>query len=187
MPTLTQAGYLGVAYRLLNNDTFPSWLYSVRQGATTIWERWDGWTKEKGFQDPGMNSFNHYSLGSVGDWMYSAIAGIGVDPSMPGYKRIIIRPQPGGGITAAHGDYMSMHGLITTDWKITGGVFMLDLTIPANTTAQVYIPTTLRNQVREGRVAAEKASGVKYLRLEEGCCVYAIGSGTYQFTSPILE
>jgi alpha-L-rhamnosidase len=187
MPTLTQAGYIGVAYRLLNNDTFPSWLYSVRQGATTIWERWDGWTKEKGFQDPGMNSFNHYSLGSVGDWMYSAIAGIGVDPSMPGYKRIIIRPQPGGGITAAHGDYMSMHGLITTDWKIADGVFMLDLTIPANTTAQVYIPTILRNHVREGRGAAEKASGVKYLRLEEGCCVYAIGSGTYQFTSPILE
>jgi alpha-L-rhamnosidase len=187
MPTLTQAGYLGVAYRLLNNDTFPSWLYSVRQGATTIWERWDGWTKEKGFQDPGMNSFNHYSLGSVGDWMYSTIAGIGVDPKMPAYKNIIIRAQPGGGITAAHGDYMSMHGLITSDWKVAKGVFTLDLTIPANTTAQVYIPTTLRNQVREGFGAAEKANGVKYLRLEEGCCVYAIGSGTYQFSAPILE
>jgi alpha-L-rhamnosidase len=187
MPTLTQAGYLGVAYKLLNNDTFPSWLYSVRQGATTIWERWDGWTREKGFQDPGMNSFNHYSLGSVGDWMYSTIAGIGVDPTMAAYKRIIIRPQPGGGISSAHGDYMSMHGLITSDWKVANGVFMLDLTIPANTTAQVYIPTTMRDQVREGFGSADKSKGVKYLRLEEGCCVYAIGSGTYKFTSTILE
>ena len=187
MPTLTQASYLGVAYRLLNNDTFPSWLYSVRQGATTIWERWDGWTKEKGFQDPGMNSFNHYSLGSVGDWMYSTIAGISVDPTLPAYKRILIRPQPGGGITAAHGDYMSMHGLITSHWKVANGVLKLNLTIPANTTAQVYIPTTLRNQVREGSGSAEKANGVKYLRLEEGCCVYGIGSGTYQFTAPILN
>ncbi|MDP2982998.1 MAG: family 78 glycoside hydrolase catalytic domain [Candidatus Latescibacter sp.] len=115
-PVLTRMGYPDVAYRLLNNDTFPSWGYSIKQGATTIWERWDGWTEDKGFQDPGMNSFNHYSLGSVGEWLYSSVAGIDLDPEKPGFKHIIIRPVPGGGLTYARARYQSIHGLIQSSW-----------------------------------------------------------------------
>lgn len=96
-PTLSSIGATDVAYTLLENDSYPSWGYSIKHGATTIWERWDGWTEEKGFQDPGMNSFNHYSLGSVGEWMASTVAGIDLDPKQPGYKHIIIHPEPGGG------------------------------------------------------------------------------------------
>ena len=87
-PVLTEMGHNDTAYKLLLNDTFPSWGYSIKQGATTIWERWDGFTTTKGFQDPGMNSFNHYSLGSVGQWLYQSVAGIDTDPDQPGYKHI---------------------------------------------------------------------------------------------------
>src|SRR4029077_5411224 len=93
LPSLTSQGRIDEAYRVFLQDTFPSWLFSVKHGATTIWERWDGWTPEKGFQDPGMNSFNHYSLGSGVEWMFDTVAGIGADPAQPGFKHIIIRPR----------------------------------------------------------------------------------------------
>ncbi|CAG2122798.1 unnamed protein product, partial [Medioppia subpectinata] len=97
-PTLSQFGHSDVAYRLLLQDTYPSWGYSIKYNATTIWERWDGWTKEKGFQDPAMNSFNHYSLGSVGRWLYQSVAGIDTDNEEVGFKRIIIAPKPAAGL-----------------------------------------------------------------------------------------
>ena len=100
-PVLTRWGYSEVAYRLLLNETFPSWGYSIRQGATSIWERWDGWTKDKGFQDPGMNSFNHYAFGAIGEWLYRSVAGIDLDDSQPAYKKIKIRPYPGEGLNYA--------------------------------------------------------------------------------------
>ncbi len=101
LPELTRAGKLDTAFGLLMQDTFPSWLFSVKHGATTIWERWDGWTPDKGFQNPGMNSFNHYSLGSCGQWLFESLAGIGLDSDQPGYKHIIIHPHVGGGLTWA--------------------------------------------------------------------------------------
>ena len=93
-PVLTESGNLDLAYQLLFNTTFPSWGYPITQGATTIWERWDGWTAEKGFQDPGMNSFNHYSMGSVGEWLHRSVAGIDLDPVVAGYKRFVVHPRP---------------------------------------------------------------------------------------------
>ena len=96
---LSDNGRLDVAYALLHQQTWPSWLYAVTQGATTIWERWDGYTEQNGFQDPGMNSFNHYAYGAIGAWLYGTVAGIEVDPAQPGYKHTILRPQPGGGLT----------------------------------------------------------------------------------------
>ena len=93
MPTLAATGNTPIAYKLLLNDTFPSWGYSIKHGATSIWERWDGWTAEKGFQDPGMNSFAHYSFGAVARWMFQTVAGI--DTAEPGFQRLLIRPQPG--------------------------------------------------------------------------------------------
>jgi len=203
LPTLTQTGHLDVAYRLLENDTFPSWGYSIKNGATTIWERWDGWTEEKGFQDPGMNSFNHYAFGSVGEWLFGTVAGIDTDG--PGYKRIIIRPRHGSlgealdrnkptfeGMTAARASYKSVHGRIVSDWKIEDSTFMLNVTIPVNTTATVYVPAKGAGSVTEsGRpVEVNKTDprtdrGVQFLRMEDDVAVFAIGSGDYRFVSTI--
>src|SRR5262249_51369057 len=96
LPALGIAGRDDVAYRLLQQEEYPGWLFQVKLGATTMWERWDGWTPEKGFQDPGMNSFNHYAFGSVGEWLYRSAAGIDTDG--PGFRRIIIRPTVGSGM-----------------------------------------------------------------------------------------
>ena len=183
-PTLTREGHVDVAYKLLLQETFPGWLYSVRNGATTIWERWDGWTQEKGFQDPGMNSFNHYSLGSVGEWLFDTVAGIGLDPKTPAYKHIIVRPRPGGGLTYAKAEFQSIHGKILSDWKISGGRFLLNVAIPANTTAEVFLPGTGAGAVKEGNKPAAQAEGVKFLRVEDGNVVFAVGSGSYHFSSP---
>lgn len=180
-PTLTKNGYLDVAYKLLNQDTFPSWGYSIKQGATTIWERWDGYTAEKGFQDPGMNSFNHYSLGSVGEWMYTDVGGIDLDPAQPGYKHILMHPRPGGAMTYAKTSYESIHGMINSDWKLESGKFTYKITVPANTTATVWIPTKDAVSIRESGNTIEKTNGVVLLRMEDGCAVYEVGSGTYQF------
>jgi alpha-L-rhamnosidase len=116
----------------------------VKQGATTIWERWDGWTSENGFQNPEMNSFNHYAYGSIGAWLYSTIAGIDIDPSKPGYKHIILHPQPGGGLTYARGTLTTNYGKVISHWRIDGGRFEYEVVVPPNTTATVYLP------VREG-------------------------------------
>lgn len=187
LPTLTRAGYTDVAYRLLNNDTFPSWGYTIKHGATTIWERWDGWTEEKGFQDPGMNSFNHYSLGSVGEWLYDTVAGIGPDPDRPGYKHIVLRPRPGGGLTYARGEYQSIYGRIASDWQLRNGQLSWTVTVPANTMATVYVPAAEGAAVRESGRPAERAPGVTASRRAPGASVYEVGSGTYRFTVPFAE
>ncbi|HUT46357.1 MAG TPA: family 78 glycoside hydrolase catalytic domain [Sedimentisphaerales bacterium] len=180
LPTLTETGHLDVAYRLLANDTFPSWGYSIKNGATTIWERWDGWTEEKGFQDPGMNSFNHYAFGSVGRWLFNTVAGIDTDG--PGYKQIIIRPMPGG-ITSAKASYDSINGKIVSDWRLEDGTFTLNVTIPANTTATVYMPAESAGGITESGRPATKAKGVQFLRIKQGKAVFAVGSGHYEFES----
>lgn len=181
LPTLTQTGNLDIAYRLLNNETFPSWGYSIKNGATTIWERWDGWTEERGFHDSGMNSFNHYSFGSVGQWLFGTVAGI--DTEGPGYKRIIIRPQPGGGLTWAKASYKSIHGRIATHWKLQGDVLKLDVTIPTNTTATVYVSAKDTESVTESGRPATKSKGVQFLHMDNGNAVFAVGSGQYWFVS----
>ncbi|MHB1630585.1 MAG: alpha-L-rhamnosidase-related protein, partial [Bacilli bacterium] len=140
LPVLTQNGRLDVAYRLLCQTQFPSWLYPVLQGATTIWERWDGWTEHKGFQDPGMNSFNHYSLGSVGEWLFDTVAGIASDPEQPGFRRVHIRPRPGNGIEWVNAEYRSIRGTIKCSWESRGDSFRLRVEIPANTTALIHVP-----------------------------------------------
>jgi alpha-L-rhamnosidase len=123
-PTLTEFGHNDVAYRLLQTDTYPSWGYSIKYNATTIWERWDGWTKEKGFQTPRMNSFNHYSLGSVGRWLYQSMAGIDTDNIEVGFKKILIKPHPGEGITYVSAAYKSINGLIKSHWETNGTEFV---------------------------------------------------------------
>ena len=180
LPMLTKYGHLDDAYQLLNQDTFPSWLFSVKHGATTIWERWDGWTPEKGFQDASMNSFNHYSLGSCGQWMYGTIAGIDLDPAQPGYTHLLIHPRPGGGLTSCKSSYKSIHGPIETEWHLDGDAYKLKVTIPANATASVFIDAP-KDKITEGGKAADQAEGVKYERAEGRSQVFSISSGTYAF------
>jgi alpha-L-rhamnosidase len=182
-PVLTEAGYTDVAYRLLGNETYPSWGYTIKNGATTIWERWDGWTQENGFQSPNMNSFNHYSLGSVGEWLYRYVAGI--DLGAPGYDRIVIRPRPGGNLTHASGAYDSVRGRISSSWKIEDNRFVLETLIPPNTTATVHVPST--DDVSEGGMPVDKADGVEFLRAEEGETVLAVGSGRYEFVGKVVR
>ncbi len=148
---LTAGGRLDVAYRLLNQTSWPSWLYSVTQGATTIWERWDGWTHDKGFQDPGMNSFNHYAYGAIGDWMYAVVAGIELDPEVTGYKRFRLEARPGGGLTQASASFRSPYGLIASGWTIVGDRFVWEFTIPTNTSATVTAPPEATKLALDGK------------------------------------
>jgi alpha-L-rhamnosidase len=180
-PVLTETGHCDVAYRLLNNETYPSWGYTIRNGATTIWERWDGWTEENGFQSPNMNSFNHYSLGSVGEWLYRHVAGLDMDPQTAGYGRIVIRPRPGGGLTHARGEYDSVRGRIVSAWSIAGEQFNLGVVIPPNTTATVYVPVESGTGISEGGKPVGQAEGVTVLSMGEGEAVLSVGSGSYEF------
>ena len=182
---LSEAGNLSTAYALLKQTTWPSWLYSVTHGATTIWERWDGWTHDKGFQDPSMNSFNHYAYGAIGAWLYAVVGGIDVDPERPGYKHIVMRPQPGGDLTRATTDLQSMYGLIQSAWVLDAerGKFDWRIVVPPNTTATVHVPAAARATVREGSLPAEQAPGVRLLRREAGAAVYEVESGEYYFSS----
>lgn len=182
LPALHMAGRDDLAYTLLLQQTFPSWLYQVNLGATTMWERWDGWTPTGGFESVTMNSFNHYAFGSVGQYLYGVIGGI--SSSSPGYRAILIQPVPGVGLTWANSSYNSARGLISTAWTNTGSVFNLAVAIPPNTTAQVYVPTTNAAAITESGVPAASSPGVAYLGASNGCAIYGIGSGSYQWSSP---
>jgi alpha-L-rhamnosidase len=147
-PVLSRMGYSHVAHRLLRQDDFPSWIYSIRHGATTIWERWDGWTADAGFQTPMMNSFNHYSLGSVGQWLYEHVAGI--RPALPGYERVVIAPEPGD-LEWASATYRSVRGDISSAWRREADALRLVVEIPANVTATVVLPGQDPVEVTAGR------------------------------------
>lgn len=150
LPVLTKSGHLDVAYRLLNNDTYPSWGYQIKNGATTMWEHWGSLRPDGTFSDPSMNSFNHYAYGAVGNWMYQNIAGLKPDGAKPGFKHFFIEPQPGGGLTSAKADYDSVYGKIVSEWEIKGDVFNLHVKIPVNTTATVSIPAGNQWAIMEG-------------------------------------
>jgi alpha-L-rhamnosidase len=136
-----------VAYDVLLQETPPSWLYQVEAGATTIWERWDALRPDGsvpidalGGAGASMVSFNHYAYGAVGEWLVRAVAGLAPDPAEPGYRHVIVHPRPGGGLTRAAASLRSRYGRIAVAWRIDGGRFSLDLTIPPNATASVTLP-----------------------------------------------
>ncbi len=181
LPVLAQVGHPATAYRLLLQDTYPSWLFPVEHGATTIWERWDGWTPDKGFQDPGMNSFNHYALGSCGEFLFADIGGI--RPASPGYKTLLIDPVIGKGLTWAKTSYDSIHGKIATAWKLDGNRLTLEVVVPVNTTATVCVPAKDVAEVTESGRPVNQAEGVKFLRQEKDAVDFEVGSGTYRFAS----
>ncbi|WP_121357202.1 alpha-L-rhamnosidase [Flavisolibacter nicotianae] len=180
---LSRFGYTDVAYQLLLQETYPSWLYPVKMGATTIWERWDGQKPDSTFQTPGMNSFNHYAYGAIGDWMYRVMAGIDTDPSAPGYKKIVIQPHPTDKITSASADLQTYYGVVSSHWKQDGGTLHFDVEIPANTSATVYIPAKSPEGITEGGQPLSALKEAKLKGIEGKYAVVELGSGRYSFAS----
>jgi alpha-L-rhamnosidase len=140
LEVLEKYGHLEVAYRLLEQEKFPSWLFPVKNGATTIWERWDGWTPEKGPQDKAMNSYNHYAYGAVGAWIYQTVAGLDLDLQEPGYKHIIFKPRPGGSLTWAEAELKISSGKARIRWEKTPKGLSLDLHVPSGSRATLIPP-----------------------------------------------
>jgi len=179
LPVLADIGRVDVAYRLLRSRELPSWGFAIEHGATTIWERWDGWTPERGFADPGMNSFAHYAFGAVGAFMFENLGAIA--PGAPGFTSVVIHPRPGGGITWAKARYHSIRGPIATSWRLDEDRFRLDVEVPVNVLARVVLPADGPLRVTEGGVPAGRSPGVTFLGMEGSSAVYAVGSGRYAF------
>ena len=178
---LSRYGYLDEAYLLLNREDYPSWLYPVKQGATTIWERWDGQKPDGSFQTTEMNSFNHYAYGAIGDWMYRVMAGIELDPAAPGYKHILIQPQPGGGFTSVSASHATPYGKVGSAWTLRDARFELSVEVPPNTNATVRLPKAqLANLSESGKPLAE-GNGITGRRQDGDVAVVEIGSGQYHF------
>lgn len=137
---LTEGGRADVAYKLLMQKAWPSYLYAVTKGATTIWERWDGWTEDKGYQDAGMNSFNHYAYGAVGEWLYSRVAGLDLSDSAPGHRELLIRPTPGEGLDYAAARLNTLYGEASVRWDRDGEGMRLAVTVPPGCTARILVP-----------------------------------------------
>jgi len=180
MLELSRYDHDDIAWKLLTNRTFPSWLYMIDNGATTIWERWDGYVKGRGFQDAGMNSFNHWAFGAIGEWMWRHIIGLNPDETRPGWKHFTIAPRPGGGLTWAKGRYDSIRGPIESAWRIEDQHLSLRVAIPANTTATVIVPTA----TPDAPLAADSIPGVAFERSLPHARVYGVDSGQYAFTAP---
>jgi alpha-L-rhamnosidase len=189
LPALTEQGHHDLAVRLFQSRNFPSWGYAVVNGANTVWERWDSYTKEEGFgrHNAAMNSFSHYAFGAAMEWGFRALAGI--DTADPGYKRILIRPgAPTIGsnpdqtaIDWVKAEYASIRGPIAVAWRNGADQFQLDLTIPANTSAEIFLPAKSPQSITEGGRPLNETAGVKFLRVEGDRAVVAAGSGTYRF------
>ncbi len=157
LPVLCDHGHSDIAYRLLLNDTYPSWGYSIKNGATTIWERWNSYTKENGFGDVGMNSFNHYSLGSVVEWMYAYMGGI--KPYKPGFKEFFVRPYFNEAVGETKVTYDSISGKIISSWKKSEDGYILKLTVPSNTKAHLMFPPS-RVEVLSGKRCKAKSNSI---------------------------
>ena len=189
LPALSKYGRNDVAYSLLLQDTYPSWLYLVKIGATTIWERWDGWMPEKGFQNPAMNSFNMPNIGaSIGEWLFSCVGGIDTDGV--GFRKILIKPYVGAGLTWARTSYDSIYGTIAVRWEKSGGVLVMDVSIPANTSATVSIPSNGTGPVtiqESSKTVWSKSAyrggvpGFSGARTNAGRIDFQVASGRYSF------
>ncbi|MEO8334530.1 MAG: family 78 glycoside hydrolase catalytic domain [bacterium] len=182
--SLSTTGHLGESYTLLLNKKYPSWLYPITQGATTIWERWDGQKPDSTFQEISMNSFNHYAYGAIGDWMVRVVAGLDLDEAAPGYKHLVIHPEPGGGLTSARAELMTQYGTALSGWKLAGGQLTLDVRVPPNTHATLRLPGATLTQVTESAKAVSTATGVTAATQRGDAVVVEVGSGDYVFKYP---
>jgi len=178
---LSQNGYNDYAYKLLFQRTYPSWLYPITRGATTIWERWDGIKPDSTFQDPAMNSFNHYAYGAIGDWIYSNIAGLQEDEDYPGYKHFIIRPIITDSLSYAKSYFNSMYGTIRSEWSRSGNQIELNITVPPNTRATLILKTSEIESITEGGKLLSDVFESYDITFSDTECNISLGSGIYNF------
>jgi alpha-L-rhamnosidase len=182
-PVLAEHGRADLAYALLHQDEYPSWGYSIRHGATTIWERWDGWTDHAGFQSPAMNSFNHYSLGSVGDWLFGRVAGIDQTPRSIGYRELSLRPLPGGRLTWARAEQATVRGRVACGWSIEGSRITVTATVPPGSTALLEFPTCDPDSVREDGAPIAGRPGVLGVEPSADGVTLRLASGRYTISA----
>lgn len=181
-PVLTRFGRVDLAYKLLFNEAYPSWLYPIKNGATTMWERWNSWTPDKGFGDAGMNSFNHYAYGAIGEWLYATVAGI--SELAPGFKRILLRPVPHARLTHAAATLETPHGLVSSAWKRGRTQLVWDVTIPPNTLAEAVPPAASLADVQVDGAACDAHQNLKVIPSESGQTTLELRPGRYRFTMP---
>lgn len=182
---LSNNEYNDLAYELLQQTDYPSWLYQITKGATTIWEHWDGIREDGSFWSKDMNSFNHYAYGAIGDWLYRVVGGLDTDQENPGYRHIFIRPRPGNGLNFARASLQSMYGEIISEWEINSAGMKLQVSIPPNTTATVILPGAILKKVCESGKLLEATEDVsRYEQIDEGVRL-ELGSGVYKFTYEI--
>ena len=187
LPALQHAGRLDLAYKLLLRKEYPSWLYPITRGATTMWERWDGIKPDGSFEDTTMNSFNHYAYGAVGAWMYHTVAGLDLDPADPGYHHIVIHPEPGGGLTFARTNLETLYGPAAAGWTLMGDTLTVTAVIPPNTHATIHLPGARLEQVLESGTPVRGARGVTSAGQDGGDVTIEVGSGEYRFAYPAHE
>lgn len=178
---LSRFGYDDLAYKLLLQETYPSWLYPVKMGATTIWERWDGIKPDSTFQTPGMNSFNHYAYGAIGDWMYRVAAGIDTKEKAPGYKEVTIKPHIGGTFTSMSAELKTLYGPLRSSWTLNGGNLSLGVTVPVNTKASVFIPAASADDITEGTQPLGQSKDITVKGKQGDYVEVELGSGSYTF------
>lgn len=187
---LSDNSYNETIYRLLQQTSYPSWLYSVDQGATTIWERLNSYTVENGFGgNNSMNSFNHYAFGAIGAWMYNYSIGIQSDENAPGFKNFILKPSPDptGEMTFAKGYYDSMYGRIESGWLLEGNKLTYTAKVPANTTAILYLPASSEKEIIESGKEIANTEGISFIKYENNKVVFELKSGDYKFIFNIYE
>lgn len=181
-PVLDAYGRADLAHALLRRTEVPSWLFPLRHGATTIWERWDGWTPDGGFRAPAMNSFNHYALGSIGEWLYRGVAGVDQAEDSVAYRRLRVRPEPGA-LTYASARYESARGTVAAGWRRKGDGLSLRVQVPPGATADVFVPTTDPGSVREADAARDDSGYATLIGTGPGHTHYRVASGAYHFTA----
>ncbi|HEO69639.1 MAG TPA: hypothetical protein ENN80_00130 [Candidatus Hydrogenedentes bacterium] len=192
LPVLTKTGHFELAAELMQSRRFPSWGYAVMQGATTVWERWNSYTIEDGFQE-GMNSFNHYAFGAVVEWMFGTLAGI--RPATQGYGDITIRPhvpleepvQDVPRLDYVKARHVCMRGLIESAWRRDGGMLTLEVAIPANTVATVHVPASAEAPVHVDGLAVDDSPLIEVLAREPRETKVRVPSGRYVFTATLPE
>jgi len=176
LKALAMEGHSDLIYDMNNQSEKPGYGYQIKHGATSLTEKWDAGVGSFGSQ-------NHFMSGQINEWFFNDLVGIGVDATGAGFRKIIIHPIVVGDLSWVKGSYCSVSGLITSSWKKADGLFTLDVSIPANCSATVYVPAMNVKEVKEGQVLANHAKGIKFLRMEAGCALFEVFSGTYHFVS----
>jgi len=185
-PSLTSINRSDLAYVMLAKTNYPSWGFETTLGATTIWELWNSLNADGtvNTSQDGMNSLNHANFGTIAQWFYTGIAGI--ETMQPGFQKILVKPQVGGGLTSAQATYNSIRGPISSAWQYTNSALTLNVTVPANATAEIHVPTTNAAAILESGVLAASSSGVSYVGVSNGAAIYNVVAGSYSFASPFF-